>query len=217
MKLRSIMTAIPLAAVLLAGAPREASGQNTAEEPVKLSVDAVGSEARGVSFVRPTIQYKLPLGIDGTSFFEFYLDKTYFGKTILSKGIGRRFSLTGELAYGSSVANNARLGVKYSFPLPKGYKFEVKALPLWLDKDGRNKKAVVGYYGSARLPAGFDVSSFGELDALNSEWMYGELSIGRSFGKSNKFGVYYNPLLKNNGAGKLTPRAEHAIRASYKF
>ncbi|HLC77065.1 MAG TPA: hypothetical protein VJH04_02575 [archaeon] len=215
MKLRSIMTAIPLAAVLLAGAPIEASGQN-AEERVKLSVDAVGSESQGASFVRPNIFYKLG-SVDGFTFIEFYSDKTYFGKTMLSKEIGRMFSLTGELAYGSSDANSARLGAKYSVPMPKGSEFEVKALPLWLDKDGRNKKAVVGYYGSAKLPAGFDVSSFGEIDALNAEWMYGEFSIGKNFGKSGKIGIHYNPLLKSNGTGKLMPRVEHAIRASYKF
>ncbi len=211
-----------LAAMILGAASLLGPAQASAEEkPVSVVADVIASEAEGASLIRPNIFYRL-FGTDAYTFIEMYSDdKNYFGKTILGKELGSGFSATGEYAFGSDTTNRAGLGVKYSLPLPKG-KLSVKLFPVWFSRDGYDKHRVhAGYSGSVDLPAGFEVSSFGEcnLAAANGpQWGYGEVFAGKKLGKH--VGVYGGALLRDRSTdkeNKLVPGIELAGRLSYFF
>ncbi len=120
---------------------------NAQESSVKASVDIVQSEKEPASFIRPNLFYKL-LGMNGYSFFEFYRDENFFGKTILSKDLGKGAKATGEIVYGSGFTDSYGAGVSYDTPMPKEASLSIKALPAWFNKEGYiDDKVTVGFLG----------------------------------------------------------------------
>ena len=194
---------------------------NAQDNNVKASVDVVRSENQPVSFIRPNVFYALPLGIKGYTFGEFYNEgNNYFSKTILEGKLDDNSAagLVGHVVTGSGFNTQAGLGLNAVVPSPEGSFVKLSFLPIFADSKGRmvNNKAVGGYFGSVNLPLGINLSSFGEinLDAKGGpKWGYGEISLSKNI--TDKLAVAYNPLLKNQG--KLNPRVEHAVRASYTF
>ena len=180
------------------------------DNKISASIDVVQSENEPVSFIRPNLFYSL-FGLDNYSFFEFYRNEDFFGKTIISKDFGSRLKPIAELVYGSGFNDRAGVGVSYSVPTPNGTSLNVKALPVYFNKNGYiDDRIVLGYYGKINLPEGFSVSAFGEANVNSkdgAQWGYGEIAISKEL--FDKFKVSYNPLLKNNG--KLLPRIEHAV------
>ena len=200
--------------------PMKANAQNN---KIDASVEIVQSKNNPTSFIRPNLFYKI-FGLDGYSFFEFYRNENFFGKTIISKDFGVRakgVKPTAEIVYGSGFNDSYGLGVNYDVPMPKRAQkrasLNVKALPVWFNNKGYlDDKVMVGYFGSLDLPRGFILSSFGEINVGSKggpQWGYGEIRFGKKF--SNHLSVAYNPLLKNRG--KLSPKWEHAISARYTF
>lgn len=183
---------------------------------VKASVDMVQSEKEPVSFIRPNLFYKF-LGLNNYSFFEFYRNEDFFGKTILSKDLGKGMKATGELVYGSGFSDSYGAGASVNIPMPEGTSLSVKALPLWFNKSGYiDDKVQVGFFGKVNLPLGFNLSSFGEMNVVSKkgpQWGYGEISLSKNL--LDNLTLSYNPLLKNQG--KLQPRLEHAVRVNYTF
>ncbi|MBS3050757.1 MAG: hypothetical protein J4400_01255 [Candidatus Aenigmarchaeota archaeon] len=206
--LPKIIAALGIAAVMAGPASAQ-------DKKIEMTAEAVVSENRQESFVRPNIFYRIG-NMKAYTFFEFYRSEEYFGKTIIGKDMWKGFGPTGELVVGSDTRNRIGAGVKYSFDGKKA-DFSLKFLPAWFDTGGHEERVMLGYSGSLELPQDFDVSVFGEIDVDSphgAEWGYGEISIGRNFGK---FRLSYNPLLKNRDDGILKPRMEHAVCASYKF
>ena len=189
---------------------------NAQDNKINASVELIQSKDDPVSFIRPNIFYKL-FGLDNYSFFEFYRNENFFGKTIISKDLGVRVKPTAELVYGSGFDDRCGLGANYAVPMPNGASLNVKALPVWFNKKGYiDDRVTVGYFGTLKLPLDFNLSAFGEANIASkdgAQWGYGEISLGKNL--SDNFRIAYNPLLKNQG--KLAPRLEHAVAAKYTF
>jgi len=213
-----MLAALGIVTALAVPALAQEKPQPAEDRKIEMTAEAVVSENRRESFVRPNIFYKIG-GLDAYTFFEFYGNEEYFGKTMVSrtwKGVGP----TGELVVGSDTRNRIGAGIKYSPELPEYVSLSAKFLPVWLDTDGRENRMMLGYSGSLKLPWNFDVSTFGEMNlGGDAEWGYGEISAGRNFGNLR---IAYNTLLKNVDVNqgerkRLMPRVEHAFCASYKF
>jgi len=210
-KFKKLSVAALIGAAALSS-PRAASAE------VNGSLEAIASEAENCSYARASAFYQVS-GINGYSFVEMYSDgKGYFGKTSLSKNLYH--GLGGRLEAQSINEPFSRVGVgaQYSLPLPKGYGLAVKALPFWVDKEGRHveNRAIVGYSASARLGRGFTASSFGEInvnakDGVN--WAAGEFELAKQLGEH--VSVSYMPALK--AQGKLEPKVEHRLSLKLKW
>src|SRR3972149_5142124 len=101
------LAAIVVAALALAGSANAQTTQTKEEkkEGTQLLLEAVEiPQNQEKSFVRPNLFYKIGV-IDGYSFIEFYADKNYFNKNMLTYGIGRGFSAASEIVTGSDTTN----------------------------------------------------------------------------------------------------------------
>ena len=202
-----------LGGLLLLGTTKSIQAQ---DNKIGASIDVVQSENNPFSFIRPKIFYKL-FGLNNYSFFEFYRNEEFFGKTILNKDLGSNLRPTVEFVYGSGFNDRAGIGINYAVPTPNWASLNFKVLPIYLDKEGYQKDRItIGFSGSLNLPEGFSISSFGEINANvkgGAQWGYGEISLSKKL--FDDFSISYNPLLKNNG--KLAPKLEHAISVNLKL
>src|SRR3989344_2405510 len=125
MKISNMCKTLGLGGLLLLGTTKPIQAQDS---KIKASIEVVQSENNPVSFIKPNIFYNL-FGLDNYSFFEFYRNENFFGKTIISKDLGSRTRPTAEFVYGSGFNDRVGVGVNYSVPMPNGTSLKVKALP----------------------------------------------------------------------------------------
>ena len=132
MKIGNMFKTLGLGGLLLLGTTKSIQAQDS---KIKASIEVVQSENEPVSFIRPNIFYSL-FGLDNYSFFEFYRNEDFFGKTIISKDLGIGIKPTAELVYGSGFKDRVGVGVNYTVPTPNGTSLKVKALPVYFNKEG---------------------------------------------------------------------------------
>ena len=173
------------------------------------------------SYAEANVFYKLPGEVKGYTFMDLYNDGSsgYFGKTELTKSIGKNLALRTQVVHGNEFATEAGLGLKLTVPgLPKSTFATVYAMPLWANSNGREgNECKVGYFISQDLPANFYASSYGEANvsaANGATWGYGEIELGKKFGN---WKVGLDVALNSAGDGKLAPALEARGVARYNF
>jgi len=183
------------------------------------SLEAIVSEKKENSYARLNGFYQLPGEINGFTFLEFYKDgKGFFGKSMLTKGLSKTFSVKGELVHINEPVTYAGVGLGLNLPMPKGSYGSLKVLPVWVDKQGKYapNKVIVGYVAGADLGKGWSMSSFGEANIAAKQgpkWCYGEVAVTKEIGKGVNVG--YIPALKP--VGKLAPKIESRVGVQIRF
>jgi hypothetical protein len=188
------------------------------------SIETIKSSKPKNSYIRPCLFYDLPAGIKGFTFLEFYQkdkekdEKSYFGRTKLTKEIIKGLGLRLDAVHGSGCPVNYGLGLNVNIPTKKVFT-NFYLTPFFVNNKLKKieNKVLSGYFASTKLPFGLELNSFGEWN-LNGkdgvEWTYGEVNLEKKF-KQGKFSVAYNPALKNKG-GPI-PKLEHRVTARYYF
>jgi hypothetical protein len=202
-KLESMILALAIPAAIAAKA--EAS-----------NVKCVTSLEEGVKpYVAANMFYQMPSGIDGFTFVNFS-EGGYYGKTTLKKQIDEGISVRGQTVHANEPITQTGVGIGAVVPgLPKNTFLEVNYMPAWFDENGLvEDQAQAGYFVSVNLPAGIQLSSFGDwnVTGLNPKWMYGEVEVSKKFGPVS---VSYNGALI--GDGDATPDIEHRVAVAAEF
>jgi len=189
-----------------------------AEAQVSGNVQYIQSERNEGSQIKLNAFYEILKGIKGYTFTELqkggYFGKTYLDKDI-SHGIGPRLMAI----HGNEPLSETALGINAVVPYtPENVFATVNFLPLWLGNEGEalGDKAFVGYFFSADLPLGLNLSGFGDWDIFaegGAQWDYGEFSLTKQLGKNAFIG--YNSALLNDG--DAIPRLEHRVNLGVKF
>jgi len=184
-------------------------------------IEAIKSEEKANSYLRLNGFYSLPLKSKGHSFLELYTDnKGYFGKTTLSSDLIKGSGPVAQIAYINEPFTKVGLGINLDVPFLKKAKASLKlqAYPVWINKEMKINpdEFVIGYGGSIKLPKGFSVGSFGQINIDDASgkptWCYGEASLQKSLGKCT---LAYNPALRRKVG--IKPKVEHRVSASYNF
>ena len=207
-----------LTAVVMLGASSLIPVKN-AEAQVKGCVEYIQSEINKNSYPRLNMFYSLPGKINGFTFVEFYkANKGYFGRTNLNRLITKNIGPRATIVHAGQPLSQIGLGVGTTVPyMPKNVSANVGLLPVWLDNKGKivKDKVEAQYFFDVKLPLGFSVNSFGNLNVAaqgGPQWTYGEINAGRNIGP---FRVSYNPALLNKG--NAIPKLEHRIAISLNF
>lgn len=166
--------------------------------------------------------YNLPLKTQVYSFIELYDEDGYFLKnmfyTPLIKGLGSKV----ETKHCGAFNDKAGVGLEYCAKLPGGIVSSVKALPLWVDKEGLvSNDFVLGYFLAKDFHVSKNVdlclSSFGEVNADSKggpSWSYGESDLTAKL-KTNvgqfDLGVGFNHIC----SGDLLPDNVFRVRLGY--
>lgn len=183
------------------------------------SLETIISEKKENSYARLNGFYQLPGKINGYTFLELYKNGNgYYGKSMLTKNIGKTFSVKGEVIHANDPMALAGVGIGVNVPTPKKAYANIKLLPLWINKSGKyvSNKVILGYFAGADLGKGWNISSFGEVNLAakdGPEWCYGEIALTKDIGKGVSIG--YIPALKSKG--KLAPKVEHRVGLQAKF
>jgi len=188
-----------------------------AEAQVTGDAHYIQSERNEGSQIKLRGFYELPQEVRGFTFTELQKGG-YFGKTYLDREIGNGIGPRLMAVHGNEPLSETALGVNAVVPYtPENVFATVNFLPLWLGNEGEalGDKAFVGYFFSADLPLGLNLSGFGDWDVLaegGAQWDYGEFDLHRKIGP---FNVGYNPALLNDG--DAIPRLEHRASIGVKF
>ena len=214
--LRNLVTAGAVGLGVATGMPAE-----RAEAQVAGNVEYIQSEKNEKSFARGNIFYGLPQNVNGFSFIEFYKNGDgYFGKTMLNRPIVSGLGPKVEGVHNGELLSRVGLGASFSVPgMPKGSYANLGILPVWLSEEGKRLQAQYAF--GFKLPKGFYLSSFGEMNLraeprsvtsstgeVNTKtgprWGYGEAELTKSFGP---FEVGYNMRLYDDG--NASPKHQH--------
>lgn len=184
------------------------------------SVEGIKSFEPGQSYVRPTVTFQLPEDIKGSSFLELYGEKGYFGKTTLSKQVEGPVSALVQAVYGSSFDTRYGVGASIGGQIADGVYAKAHIIPFWVDDEAKLQKykSVVGYYIGADLPLDMKLSSFGEIKLdgeKGPEWAYGEIELQKKI--TEAISVSYQPALKMERKGQVTPTLEHRVAIKVKL
>lgn len=212
MKSKKIMTGV------LAGALAAATIAGKAQSNIELMQTADKTTSR----VRPNLFYKLPGGIKGYTFIEFYEDgKNYYAKTGLTKKIAGSLDARADIIDMSFAKDQVGLGLEYKLPTGEKTFAKVKAMPVYFGMDGKyiQSKAVLGYYFEQKvyvpLIKDAKVVAFGEIDVAakgGPKWSYGELHAQKSL---DDFVLGIGVDLRSKG--KLIPQPELSVKLGYVF
>ena len=180
-----------------------------------------GVEGQNKSYIEPNTFYKLPGGIQGFTWMDFYQGNGYYGESNFERKIVPGFNAKAQLNHPNDLMGRLGMGASVKVPfLPKDAFGKITAFPVFFDKNGNiTDRSEIGYFVQANLPYGIEASSFGEVAQENGEkpkWIYGELKVERRLGK-NGIKIGYNHALRNAGKGKLIPRVQHRIHMSANF
>ncbi len=192
-----------------------------AQGNVSGNVEYIQSEKPDNSYARLQGFYTLPKDVKGFTFLEFYKNGNgYFGKTTLDKAVGEGFGARAVAYHANEPLKKAGLGVTKVVPhLPKNTFAKIGLIPIWAGNKGRaiGDKALAQYFANVNLPAGFNLSSFGDWDLITKDkgiqWEYGEINLDKKL--NDVFTIGYNPVLFNKG--NAVPRLEHRVVGRVNF
>ncbi len=212
-----------------------ASGQVTGN--LNAHISQAGNES---NYIRANAFYGLHLGIKGYTFVDAYKNNTIFGKTFLTKNIGKDLALKTETIHAGNEDNpgfntQTGMGIEYSHSdkdtaksIFDNIKYaKVNYLPRFVDKNGETIPATqaIGYavavnlpnkIGKFKLPKNIEVSSFGQIKKSENgtNWGYGEAEIIKNF--RNKF-IGWNGALVSKQQGGIIPRVQHRFTMGARF
>ncbi len=162
------------------------------------------------SYPEANVFYNLPKGISGYTFVDLYNhDGGYFGRTSLTKD----FKGTDDLAikvegnHINAPLSDVGIGARLDIPnLPESVYADISLMPFYFDNNGNfiERKGLLQYFASTKLPLDLKLSSFGEWNLRTSNWEYGEMELARDLGP---FSLGYNGVLLNDG--DWIPTLEH--------
>lgn len=173
------------------------------------------------SYLEPGMFYKLPGDVDVFSWVDIDQKGGYYGESNFKKKINSKLNAKAQLNHPNSLMGRLGLGASINVPfLPKNAFAEITALPIFFNKDGQTiDRKEINYFVKIDLPYGIEASSFGEIIQENggeTKWGYGEIKIEKEIGNSG-IKIGYNPALRNQGEGRMTPKVEHRISISANF
>lgn len=175
-------------------------------------IEAVASDTKSKSRIRPHLTYDIPGG-NGYTFIEFYGDgDNYYARNMLRFNLTDHIKARGDILNGSQFSDQAAVGAEYQMSTTD-INARIGAHPLWINKNGRLDKATVNGAITADLTDNLSVEAFAEADILNQDFLYGEAKLRRditdglsvSAGVDMRYDTDLSPQIDPHVALQYTP------------
>lgn len=159
------------------------------------SVEVIEPEGSAKPYVEANATYGLPFEIGAYTFMDLSSatddgSGSYFGKTFLTRDTGLYdIGVKVTLVHGGDMLSAGAVGLTKTLEVPDfgplKYVGDISATfsPYWFDiKDWDlsredTGKQTLGFATSLKLPLGYTIGGFGEIDTDHGKWTYGEIQL----------------------------------------